>query len=124
MQRLGHQVDLSTAVSEPLSERCRISPPDLAIVAASFAGTEKFSTVNRVAELKLCPLIAVIERSDMEHCQRMINDDVLGILISTSTADDWRPALYLAKLRFKQSQNMESELERLQMAVEQLAPNH
>ncbi len=124
MQRLGHSVDLSTATAEQLSQLCRVSPPDLAIVAASFAGTEKFSTVNRVANWKTCPLIAVIERSDMKHCQRMINDNVLGILISTSTLEAWRPALYLAKLRFEQSQQMEAELERLQMAVDRLEPNY
>lgn len=124
LQQLGHSVDLSTADPKQLLQRCQDSPPEIAIVAASFAEDRKFHVANDLAKLKACPLIAIVERSDLLDCQQMIQNNLYGILVHTLNADAWRPALYLAKLRFEQLKSMEAKLKGLETALDQLGSNH
>ncbi len=120
LELLSHTVELSTSSPETLLDRCIENPPDVAIVGTDFQHASVFQTANELSDKASCPVVALIRRDDVDRAQRLMGDDVMGVLVQPVSEDDLRPAIYLARRRYQQSCDLQRQARRLKQEIEAL----
>ncbi len=113
LELLTHHVALSTSVPAELLRRCREHPPAVAIVGTEFEKEDTFDVLNQLSLQNTCAVIALLKQGDVERSRRLMNDQVMGVLVEPINESDLRTSLYLARRRFQQTIQMEARIDEL-----------
>lgn len=113
LELLNFTVGLSTASPAVLIRRCQENPPDAVIIGSEFEDQDAFSVLNELSRENICPVIALLKREDVERSRRLMDDQVMGVLVEPLHEGDLRTSIYLARLRFAQAKRMESRIDEL-----------
>lgn len=114
LELLSHDVELSTANPFELISHCQQNPPDVAIVGTEFADEDTFDVLNELSRQNVCPVVALLQSEDVDRSRRLMNDQVMGVLVEPANESDLRTSIYLARRRFHQAQRMEARICELQ----------
>ncbi|QDT11954.1 ANTAR domain-containing response regulator [Planctomycetes bacterium K23_9] len=114
LELLSHEVGLSTGTPSMLISRCQESPPSVAIVGTGFESDDAFDVLNQLSQQNTCAVIALLESSDIDRSRRLMNDQVMGVLVEPVNESDLRTSIYLARRRFQQTRQMEARIDELQ----------
>jgi AmiR/NasT family two-component response regulator len=69
--------------------------------------------LNQLSRQNTCAVVALLESSDVDRSQRLMNDQVMGVLIEPVNESDLRTSIYLARRRFQQTRQMEARIDEL-----------
>ncbi|OYP37770.1 ANTAR domain-containing response regulator [Rhodopirellula sp. MGV] len=121
LEKLNHCVELSTDHPATLFRRCQENPPDIAVLGTGFRKTDVFAIANELARMGSCPAVMVICPEDIDRVERLLLDDLTGVIVAPISDRDLRPALFLAERRFRQAKLLEQRCEEIKREINGLA---
>lgn len=125
LESLGHDIVLSTSSSSELMDRLDHSVPDMVIVGAKLNATGShesrgmYEILNELKQHGSSPAIALIPPSEVDRARRLMNDQVMGVLVEPASAKQLRPAIHLARLRFLQTVQLQQRADDLTLKLDQ-----
>lgn len=124
LELLSHRVELSTASPAVLQRRCQENPPAVAVVGTCFKDADCFDVLNELGGVNACPVVAILHHDDVERSRRLLDDQVMGVLVEPVNEGDLRTAIYLARRRFQQSKQMKQRIHDLEDELKSFDGGH
>ncbi|MCC9602758.1 nitrogen regulation protein [Stieleria sp. JC731] len=121
LEKLRHRIELSTDHPATFLRRCQENPPDIAIVGTDFQDTDVFAVANELSQVNTCPVVMIIYPEDIDRVERLMSDNLTGVIVSPVSDRDLRPALYLAGRRFEQAKSLEKRCREIRSEINKLA---
>lgn len=119
LESLGHQLLLSTQFGREFIDRTLEQPPEILIASNQLADMDGIEALIAIGNAKPIPSIVVAKVDDLEKVERAMEDHVMAYLVEPITADDLRPAIYLAERRFRHMESLTKQVEKLENRLSQ-----
>jgi response regulator NasT len=118
VEELGHQV-----VAEAYSGREAVllaarHQPDLALLDIVMPDLDGIEAARRISASHPIPILLISAHSENALAERAHEAGVFAYLVKPVTAGDLRPALFLARSRFREFQLLRQEVDDLRQALE------
>ncbi|MCC9641068.1 nitrogen regulation protein [Rhodopirellula sp. JC740] len=117
LELLSHHVELSTDSPAVMQRRCQENPPDVAIIGDKIQSSSVFDVLNSLSRENLCPIVALLQHSDFDRAHRLMEDNVMGVLVEPVNDSDLRTSIYLARRRFEQARRMKRQIDDLEQQL-------
>ena len=118
LQRLGHQIHLSTGLAVELHARALEQPADLMVVSRVLKDRDGIETLRDIGKISPRPAIVLASSDDVTSVERAMSDHVMAYLVEPVTEVDLMPAIFLAVNRFEYYVALQNELAELQTRLE------
>ncbi len=118
LEELGHRVVAEAYTGREavlLAEECQ---PDLALLDIMMPDMDGIEAARRITAQRPIPILLISAHSEHELAVRADQAGIFAYLVKPVTARDLRPALLLARSRFREFQLLRQEVDDLRQALE------
>ena len=118
LEELGHQVVAEAYTGREAVSLAAERQPDVALLDIMMPDMDGIEAARRIAAEQPIPIVLVSAHSENSLAQRADEAGVFAYLIKPISAEDLRPALFLARSRFREFQLLRQEVTDLREALE------
>ncbi len=120
LEQLTHHVVFHTNSGKEMLVKCLNQTPDVAIVGPGLTGMSCYELLNQMSQKVDCPAIALVPASELDRARRLMQDDLMGILVQPTTRNHLRPSIYLARRRYAEKKGLMQQVDDLERALESM----
>lgn len=118
LESMGHQVVAEASDGKSAVELARRTSVDLAILDIKMPQMDGLDAAKIITDEKLCPVLLLTAYSQHDLIDRAKEAGVFGYLVKPFKEADLLPAIEIAISRYREMQELESEIGTLQEKIE------
>jgi two-component system, response regulator PdtaR len=115
---LGHMVVAEASDGEQAVALAASAQPDLAIMDIRMPGVDGIEAASRITQARPIPIILLTAYSEAQLVERAAQANIAAYLMKPVSEDDLLPAITLARIRFRQFEELRQEVADLREALE------